>query len=1047
MLGARLVLTGDVDWERIVELYVAADVFALLSEREPWAVVVNEAAACGLPLVLSDRVGAAHDLLRDGENGVLVPAGDVDAASGALRALAADPGCAAAQGARSRELARDWGYGPSVDGFLAAVREAVARLRGQPVPHGARARILVLNQYYWPGVEATAHLLTELCEALAEEYDVEVVTGVLHGHEDEPRQIEHNGVRIVRVSVDLVRALGARPASRELLLLPRLRAPPRSRGPAPDLVLCMTDPPIIGDLGVAVGRRFGAPVLVISQDVFPEIATELDRLRNPAVIGVLGGLVGGYLRRADRIVAIGETMRERLEAKGAPPERLRVIPNWVDTSAITPQPRDNTWAEQHDLVSRFVVMHSGNVGHAQDLDSLVRAATFLRDRDDVRIVIAGFGARHAQIIALADRLEVDETVRFLPYQKRERLPLSLSSADVHVVGLAKGLAGYVVPSRLYGILAAGRPVIAPPRTRARPRGSCARSAAASSSPRPARAARADDPRGRRRRVRPRRDGTPRTSATSRRRRIASSRWSGIAPSSARCSQRDREGVFWGSLGALAWTHAGYPVAMGVLARLRPRPVRRADATPSVALVVSAHDEEAVIRRRVENLLALDYPTDELEIVVASDGSTDLTDGIVDEIAAREPRCVSCTARARGRSRRSIAPSGRPRATCSRSRTRTPSGGRTRCACSCATSPTRRSATSAGSSGSRPRTAPTSRASTGATRCGCASRSRASSSITAGNGAIYAVRREAYVEDDPKFGHDFGFPYLMEQAGLRAVYDPDAVAVEKPATEPEDEYGRKVRTIARSWGHIAHRADVPADAAALHGRARLAPRAPLLERACSTSACCVSNLALRGPCALLPPRARAPARRPRAGAAGKARLPDPGSAARLLLLRRHEGHARGARPLPPFRHPADVGQGEGDEMNRVVDVAVAGDRARPHEPARRASLRSRRSSRTAGRSSTARRASASDGEDFERAQAPHDGRRRRGLGAGFAVDQGDPRITRRRAHPPADVDRRAPAALERAARGHERRRARGRRSATRSSSTTTGSGGASRSGPG
>ena len=86
-LGVRLALAGDVDWERIVELYVAADVFALLSEREPWAVVVNEAAACGLPLVLSDRVGAAHDLLRDGENGALVRAGDVDAAAtGASRA-------------------------------------------------------------------------------------------------------------------------------------------------------------------------------------------------------------------------------------------------------------------------------------------------------------------------------------------------------------------------------------------------------------------------------------------------------------------------------------------------------------------------------------------------------------------------------------------------------------------------------------------------------------------------------------------------------------------------------------------------------------------------------------------------------------------------------------------------------------------------------------------------------------------------------------------------------------------------------------------------
>ena len=323
---------------------------------------------------------------------------------------------------------------------------------------GERAKILVLNQYYWPGVEATAHLLTELCEALAEDYDVEVVTGVLHGHEDDVRFAEHNGVRITRVaSTSYERSeLGRRAVNYFSYLGLALRH--ALSGPAPDLVLCMTDPPIIGDLGVLVGKRVGAPVLVISQDVFPEIATELDRLRNPAVIGVLRTLVGAYLRRADRIVAIGETMRERLETKGARPERLRVIPNWVDTREITPQPRDNPWAEQHGLVGPFVVMHSGNVGHAQDLDSLVRAATFLRDRE-LRIVIAGFGARHGEMVALAQRLEVEEAVRFLPYQKRARLSLSLSSADIHVVGLAKGLAGYVVPSRLYGILSAGRPVI------------------------------------------------------------------------------------------------------------------------------------------------------------------------------------------------------------------------------------------------------------------------------------------------------------------------------------------------------------------------------------------------------------------------------------------------------------------------------------------------------------------------------------------------------------------------------------------------------------
>jgi glycosyltransferase involved in cell wall biosynthesis len=123
-LGVRLVLTGDRPWGRIVEAYVAADVFALLSEREPWAVVVNEAAACGLPLVLADRVGAAPDLLEDGANGYLVAAGDIAAAAAALRRLAGDVEERRRFGARSRELVQAWGYGPSVEGFVAAVRAA-----------------------------------------------------------------------------------------------------------------------------------------------------------------------------------------------------------------------------------------------------------------------------------------------------------------------------------------------------------------------------------------------------------------------------------------------------------------------------------------------------------------------------------------------------------------------------------------------------------------------------------------------------------------------------------------------------------------------------------------------------------------------------------------------------------------------------------------------------------------------------------------------------------------------------------------------------------
>jgi colanic acid biosynthesis glycosyl transferase WcaI len=326
------------------------------------------------------------------------------------------------------------------------------------MPEGRKARLLVLNQYYWPGIEATAQLLTELCEALAEDMDVTVVTGVLHGHEDEPRRTERAGVRIIRVaSTSFERSkLLARGANYVSYLVAALLR--GIRGRRPDVVLCMTDPPIVADVALVVARRFRAPLVVISQDVFPEIAVQLKRLENPILMSLLRGLVGYYLRRADRIVAIGDTMRRRLEEKGAQPERLRVIPNWIDTTRLGPLEKANPWARNIGLDKKFVVMHSGNVGHAQDLDSLVRAATFLRDLDDLQVMIIGTGARHAELVALAKLLEVDQ-VRFLYYQSRGVLPQSLSSADVHVVGLAPGLAGYVVPSRLYGILAVGRPVI------------------------------------------------------------------------------------------------------------------------------------------------------------------------------------------------------------------------------------------------------------------------------------------------------------------------------------------------------------------------------------------------------------------------------------------------------------------------------------------------------------------------------------------------------------------------------------------------------------
>lgn len=319
-----------------------------------------------------------------------------------------------------------------------------------------RRRILVLNQYYAPALESTGQLLAQLCEDLARDYDVTVITGVVEG--GAPSREVQNGVEVVRVfSTKFERRKLSRRAANYLSYTAASAWSALTERP-PDVVLAMTDPPFVSALAYAAARRFRVPYVVIVQDVFPEVAVELGRLDNPALVRTLDVVVGMGLRHANRVVAIGETMRTRLVAKGVDPRRIVVIRNWVDANELTPHPKDNAWAREHGLSEKFVIMHSGNVGYAQNLDVLVRSATFMRDLDDLRIVIIGAGARLPDLVALAERLETDQ-VTFLPYQSREVLPESLSAGDVHFIGLTQGLSGYVVPSRMNGVLSVARPVI------------------------------------------------------------------------------------------------------------------------------------------------------------------------------------------------------------------------------------------------------------------------------------------------------------------------------------------------------------------------------------------------------------------------------------------------------------------------------------------------------------------------------------------------------------------------------------------------------------
>ena len=222
-----------------------------------------------------------------------------------------------------------------------------------------------------------------------------------------------------------------------------------------------------------------------------------------------------------------------------------------------------------------------------------------------------------------------------------------------------------------------------------------------------------------------------------------------------------EVLFWASLAAILWTHVGYPLAAALLARVHTRHVRKADVTPSVTVIIPAHDEDGVIGARLDNLLALDYPHEQLEIVVASDASTDGTDAIVESYAARDPRIRLLRFPRGGKLAALNRAVSEARATSSRSRMRTRSGSPTRCASSSATSPTTTSRTSAGAASSA-RTGRTARASTGATSSGCARASRVSARSPAATARSSRSAATEYVAH--RFGLDLGLPARWSRRG-------------------------------------------------------------------------------------------------------------------------------------------------------------------------------------------------------------------------------------------------------------------------------------------
>lgn len=233
--------------------------------------------------------------------------------------------------------------------------------------------------------------------------------------------------------------------------------------PRHDVVMALTTPPLIGLLALVACRLRGMRLAALVQDVYPDVGVALGTFREGSITTrVLDRLNRLVLSRADRVIVLGECMRERVAAKvdAGGGERIDVIHNWADGEKIRPldEGERNHFVEEHGLAGRFVVEFSGNFGRVNDFDTPLGAARLLRDRDDIVFLFVGDGAKAAEIneYVRANRLR---NVKLLPYQPRGSLLYSLAAGDAHLVTLAEGLAGLSVPSKTYGILAAGRPVL------------------------------------------------------------------------------------------------------------------------------------------------------------------------------------------------------------------------------------------------------------------------------------------------------------------------------------------------------------------------------------------------------------------------------------------------------------------------------------------------------------------------------------------------------------------------------------------------------------
>lgn len=327
-------------------------------------------------------------------------------------------------------------------------------------------RLLVLCPHFAPDTAPTGEVMARIVTELGRRGHTITVVSALPWYRDHAIDAGWGGrlwrtertewgsiIRVHPFPGDDKRNLGRRAAGfAGFSVLAGLRA---AAGRRVDAVIAMSPPLTLGLTGWAAAVVRRGPLIFNIQDVFPDAAVATGAITNRRVIRVLSWLEKLSYRRAAAVTVLSEDLAANVRAKlGGRPERVVVIPNFVDTEAIQPASRLTEYRREYGIGSEPVVMYAGNVGFSQSLELLIEAA---RRLPQVTFVVNGDGSARAELERSASGLG---NVRFTGYQPQERLNEVLASGDIHVVPLRRGLGAVSVPSKTYSILAAGRPVVA-----------------------------------------------------------------------------------------------------------------------------------------------------------------------------------------------------------------------------------------------------------------------------------------------------------------------------------------------------------------------------------------------------------------------------------------------------------------------------------------------------------------------------------------------------------------------------------------------------------